>query len=175
MNGKEPSGNAISDLMREHQRRLLFFILGIYPNRDAAEDILQETNHVIWSKRDEFEVGTNFLAWAKTIAKFQTLSFLKSRSSKFWLQFDSELVQDLASEIEERETNLADRKRMLADCLDGLSEIDRELVQRKYTLKESNKKIGRAIGRSEGGLKQAFLRIRRMLRECVSRKELAEG
>jgi len=45
-------------------------------------------------------------------------------------------------------------------------------VTRKYELQQSNKEISEKIGRSEGGLKQAFLRIRRLLRECIERKEL---
>lgn len=159
--------------MGQHQRKLLFFIFGIYPNHDAAEDILQETNRIIWTKRDEFEEGSNFLAWARTIAKFQTLSYLKTRKSKSWLHFDSDLVQDLARKLEQRDSLMEGRKTFLKQCINSLDDKDQELVLRKYQLKETNKQIGEQIGRSEGGLKQAFLRIRRLLRECVQRKEAA--
>ncbi|QEG24865.1 sigma-70 family RNA polymerase sigma factor [Mariniblastus fucicola] len=165
--------NLIRDLVAQYQRQLLFFIFGIYPNHDAAEDILQETNKIIWTKRDEFQPGSNFLAWARTIAKFQTLSYLKTRNSKSWLHFDSNVVYELARKLEDRDSLIEGRKTYLEQCMSLLAEKDQELVLRKYELQETNREISRETGRSEGGLKQAFLRIRRLLRVCVERKEAA--
>lgn len=163
--------NVVRELLGQHQRQLRFYIFGIYPNLDAADDILQETNKVIWVKRDNFQPGTNFVAWARTIAKFQTLSFLKNRNSKSWLHFDSDLVLDLAKKMDERESLLEGRKTYLEECMSSLADKDQELVLRKYELKETNREMSRETGRSEGGLNQSFLRIRRLLRDCVNRKE----
>jgi len=169
--GEETSENVVRELLSQHQRHLLFFIRGIYPNHDAAEDILQETNKVVWVKREDFQPGTNFLAWARTIAKYQVLSYLKTRNSKSWLRFDSDLVHDLARKMEERQSLVDSRKNFLEECVSSLAGKDQELVVRKYELKETNREISGETGRSEGGLKQAFLRIRRLLRDCVKRKE----
>ena len=53
----------------EHQRELYAFILSMLPNLTEADDVLQETNMVLWRKREEFEPGTNFGAWARTVAR----------------------------------------------------------------------------------------------------------
>mgnify|MGYP000113776971 CR=1 FL=1 len=34
------------------------------PGMDGVDDVLQETNVVLWEKRATFEPGTNFRAWA---------------------------------------------------------------------------------------------------------------
>ena len=36
----------------------------------GVADVVQETNLLIWEKRDDFESGTNFKAWAFRIAYF---------------------------------------------------------------------------------------------------------
>ena len=50
------------------QDRLFAYILTLVPRRDVARDILQETNLVLWRRREEFVAGTSFVAWASKVA-----------------------------------------------------------------------------------------------------------
>jgi DNA-directed RNA polymerase specialized sigma24 family protein len=54
-------------LMTKHQSRLRVFIRSLLPGSPDVEDVLQNTNVVLWQKRTEFEHGRNFLAWADRI------------------------------------------------------------------------------------------------------------
>ncbi len=81
-----------------HQAPLLAYILALHPNRSDAQDILQETNVVLWQKIGEFREGTNFKAWAFRVAYLQTLAHFKRHKRGNWLGFSSELVETLASE-----------------------------------------------------------------------------
>jgi len=98
------------ELIREHQNLLHAFIFAICPNHAAADDIQQETNRVLGEKRHQFELGTNFSDWCRKIAHFQTLNYLKQNKRKSCLRFDSDLVQVLARELEERDET-RDQKR----------------------------------------------------------------
>jgi RNA polymerase sigma-70 factor (ECF subfamily) len=51
-------------------------------NWAAAEDILQETAHILWLKFNDFEPGTDFMAWALAIAHYQVLKFRKSQDKR---------------------------------------------------------------------------------------------
>lgn len=125
-------------------------------------------------KRAEFQLGTNFAAWARKIAQLQVMSFLKQRKSKSWLCFDSELVQLLAGSVEKDEVDLAEqRKKMLSACVLELTENDRALIKMKYEQQLSLREISQATGRSEGGLKQAYFRIRKSLGDCIERKMIS--
>jgi DNA-directed RNA polymerase specialized sigma24 family protein len=55
-------------LMTRHQRQIFGYIYALVPNRYDAEDLLQETSLVICEKFNEFEDGTDFVAWACQIA-----------------------------------------------------------------------------------------------------------
>lgn len=161
-------------LIQSHQAQLRGYIFVICPNQSAMEDILQETNRVLWQKRDEFQAGTNFLAWARTIAQYQTLGFLKKHKSKSWLCFDSDLVQTLASETIDRDEARQSRSDALGECVRELPKNYADLIDMRYQMQMSLKEVSAKTGRPEGGLKQAFMRIRKMLRECVERKTVRD-
>jgi RNA polymerase sigma-70 factor (ECF subfamily) len=58
------------ELYLRHQRSIYAFISRLVQNYDESEDLLQKTGLVLWRKFNQFEPGTDFLAWARQIAKF---------------------------------------------------------------------------------------------------------
>src|ERR1700733_14596654 len=78
-------------LFLQHQPRIFSFIVSLVPNRDDAEDLLQETGLTLHHRFHEYEAGTNFLAWACQIAYYKVLDFRK-RSSRHALLYDTQFV-----------------------------------------------------------------------------------
>lgn len=60
-------------LMTDHQWPLRGFILSLMPGSPDVGDVLQETNLVLWQKRRQFKLGTNFFAWACRIARYEVM------------------------------------------------------------------------------------------------------
>src|SRR5215216_2848989 len=79
----------VQQLFVKHQLGLRAFILSLEPNFTDAEDLLQEVFLVITRKANDFEEGTNFFAWACTIARFKLLELLRDRARS----------QDLSEEV----------------------------------------------------------------------------
>ena len=48
-------------LLTRYQQRVYLFILSLVPDRADAEDVLQETNLVLWQKFDDFTPGSDSL------------------------------------------------------------------------------------------------------------------
>ena len=84
-----PSPEEFIQLFTKNQRRLFLFILSQIPHPVEAEEVLQETNVVIWSKADQFRPGSNFLAWSCQIAHFEILK-QRSRRRRSRLQFSDD-------------------------------------------------------------------------------------
>ena len=158
------------ELIRQHQKLLHDFIFSICPDHAAADDIRQETNRVLWVKRIQFSLGTNFSAWCRKIAHFQTLRFLKHNKRKSWLRFDSDLVHALAEAYEDNDEGRKRRSEAMKTCKQALSAEDRKLLNMRYELSMSQRQISEKTKRTEGALKQVFLRIRKTLRLCIERK-----
>ena len=157
-----------------HQAVLLAYILTLHPDRSEAQDILQETNVVLWQKIGEFQPGTNFKAWAFRIAYLQTLAHFKRVKRGHWLGFSSELLETLADEAEPLLNDFEQRQRALRKCVEKLPEKDRDIVRAHYESEQPLAEISAQLGRSVGALKQVLFRVRRTLRACI-KTQLAEG
>ena len=76
------------------QRQLHAFILSMVWNPAEADDVLQETNLVLWEKSGEFDGSRPFLPWAMRFAQLQAMAWLKRRQrQQNRLVFDDELGQ----------------------------------------------------------------------------------
>src|SRR4051812_1550189 len=71
----------VQGLFVQHLPALRGFVLSLVSRFDLVDDIVQETFLIVSAKAGEFERGTNFRAWAWTIARFKALQALESRTS----------------------------------------------------------------------------------------------
>ena len=62
------------NLLVSHQSQIRAFVISLLPGVSEAEDVIQNTNEVLWTKRETFELGSNFKAWALTTARFQVMA-----------------------------------------------------------------------------------------------------
>ncbi len=168
-----PPSEEFVQLFSRNQRRLFLHILALVGNPDDAEEILQETNVVIWSKYSQFRLGTNFVAWAFQIAKFEVLVYRdKKRNSK--LRFSDDLISTIAAESEQTQDELDNRRTALQECLQKLRPQDRELIELRYEPGNRGNSVAETIGRPANSVYQSFSRIRKTLFECVTRRLSAE-
>jgi len=163
--------NRVDEFLRLHARyaaRLHAFILSLLPNWSDAEDVLQETVAVLWSKFDEFQPGTSFFAWACQVARFEVSRFLR-RQHRDRLRFDDETLGLITAAASEMDEHLAARERALAGCVERLPEKDRTLLGLRYREGLTADGIARRVGRSVHAVYKAAKRIRRVLYDCVNR------
>ena len=161
-------------LFTKHQRRLFLLILSQIPDPIDAEEILQNVNVIILKKHDQFQLGTNFLAWAAAIANFEVLKF-RSRRARDRLVFSDQFLTTVAEEALEQSEELERRRLALQACVEKLRTQDRELIQLRYSPGESGKHLAQRIGRPSNSVYQSLGRIRRTLMECIQRRLAAEA
>lgn len=156
-------------LFTHHQRRLFLYILAQVSNPVEAEEVLQETNVVIWSKCAKFQPGTNFLAWVSQIANFEVMKF-RTRKRREKLVFSDEFLHTVAQVSLDRSEELESRRMALIYCLEKLRPKDRELIQKRYAPGERGTNLAEQIGRPVNAVYQSLGRIRRALLECIQRR-----
>jgi RNA polymerase sigma-70 factor (ECF subfamily) len=168
-----PSADFVQ-LFTKSQRRLFLFILAQVGQLADAEEVLQDTNVVIWSKCHQFQPGTNFFAWAGKIATYEILKYRdKKRASR--LQFSDDFIARVAADAVEFNEELEQRREALTECLRRLKPIDRELIQARYAPGENGLKVAERLGRPINSVYQSIGRIRKVLFECVNRRLAAAG
>jgi RNA polymerase sigma-70 factor, ECF subfamily len=160
----------IVSLLTQHQQPLRLYIASLMPGDSAVEDVSQETNTIIWEKRADFELGTNFKAWIFSIARFQVRKFRYSESRNARLVFCEELEDIISEEFPDHLENLAAHHQALQQCLQKLKPSDRDLLHHRYFESSKLESYSSKVGRSVGVLKVTLHRIRNRLLQCIEKR-----
>lgn len=155
-------------LVTEYQQRVHLFILSLVPNRADADEILQETNLVLWRKFDEFQPGSDFRAWAFQVA-YNKVKSLRERHGRQRLRFGEPVMDRLANIAAAGPDRVPIALEALDACKLQLNERDRDLIERRYQPGATVASVAADVGRSVAAVYKAVVRIRRTLHKCIER------
>lgn len=158
--------------LTSHQGAILGYLNTLLPGDPEVADIAQRTNIVIWKKRHEFKTGTNFKAWAFSVAYWEARAWMTKSKRQSWLIFDEELTKKISNRslASSPESSGSEHLDALRKCLFQLSESDRLIVMTHYQHDKSLAECSRILGRSRDALKMSLFRLRRDLRRCIQFK-----
>ena len=156
----------ICGCLGRHERRLRGFILSLVPNWADADDIAQEVRIRLWEQFSSYDPTKDFGAWARTIAYYQILTY-REKQARHRNLVSSEFVDAIAKEIAGLSEELEAEQRALADCFEKLPEAKRDVLMRYYSGQHTTREIAAELGRSFDATRQAILRARIALSDCV--------
>lgn len=163
-------------LLTEHERRLALYVTGLVACPQDAQDVMQEGKIVMWRQFHQFELGTNFPAWARKILFYRILAY-RRRSKRARSEHLGERVLELLSEESEsaiRENRWERRELALQKCVTKLPPDHREILDLRYRDEASIEGISRRTERTEGAVYRLLSRLRKNLYLCVE-KELGHA
>lgn len=166
-NQNAPRDEQFLRLLMSNQDKIYAFILTLVHNSNDAEDIMQDVTTVMWRKYDTFKPGTNFTAWATTIARLLVLKFFeKNRHSK--LSFTPDLEKQLASITTEKLASEGDDLlRILKKCLTKLDSRFYELIKMRYVENKATKVIADERGIATHTMYRMMGKIHELLHRCI--------
>jgi RNA polymerase sigma-70 factor (ECF subfamily) len=158
-------------LVVNHQPALRAFVLSLLPGSPEVDDVIQDTNAEIWTKRGDFRIGTNFKSWMFSVAKFKVMSVWRDRQRcKVWTVPEETLIM-LVERIEDGAfADTESRYEALRFCLDRLRVEDRVLVLNRYIDENNLERLEQKSGRKKDSIKVSLHRIRMALRACMNRR-----
>ena len=161
--------------LTEFQNRIYAFIYSLIGNASQAEDILQETNTVIWKealKSDEPII--EFKAWAFQIAYNQVRSHRK-KISRERLTFSDDLLEKISSSLIVKDENENERQQALASCLQALPHNHQNIIKKRYFQGLSVKDLSTEIGKTANSIAVILFRSRLALMECIQKKTIKKA
>lgn len=161
-------GERFMKLYTAIQRRLYGYIMSLIPDVTAVDDIIQETVTVMWKEFDQFEPGTDFLAWAFCIARNQLYSYIKLRQTQK-KHFSAQTIAAIEEVVEMKHQKADHRFEALRNCLSKLPNKDRELLALRYEVGATLKSVSLRIEQSINTLYNRLYRIRILLLHCIER------
>lgn len=150
-----------------HHAMLRAYIISLMPGMDGVDDVLQETNVVLFEKFATFQPGTNFWAWARAIARLEVKVHRRRLRRQECLMLDEDLAEQLAEHTAALHNDLDERLRALDRCLGRLAENERELIEHRYFSKLTLEGFAARCGRPVESLRVSLFRIRAALRKCI--------
>lgn len=155
-------------ILTREQRRIFYYIFSLLPNRADAEEVLQNTNLVLWRKADSYRHGTSFYRWACGVAHLEVLKW-RERRSRDSITFSASFIEEIGSDLVRHEEVIEQRRLALSDCLRKLSDRDRTLILLRYEEGATTQSVADQLARPIKSVYAALSRIRDQLLECINR------
>lgn len=161
--------SAFIELLAKHDRTLSIYVTGLIGRVQDAQDVIQEGKVVMWQNFDQFELGTNFVAWARQVLFYQVLAYRRKHKKDGVICFSAETLSVINEEAESQmlEQKWLDREEALEGCIKKLDKKKQELVHWRYCDELSVEEIGGKIDKEKGAVYRTLSRLRRTLYECV--------
>jgi RNA polymerase sigma-70 factor (ECF subfamily) len=156
----------VQQLFVQHHSALKAFVLSLWPNVIEADDVLQETFMVVTNKAHEFQSGSNFLSWSRSIARFEVLS---ARRKKMRLPADPAVWDTLLQSCPE---DFANKHKLaaLTQCMAALGPKGRDLLRLRYDQGHGPSEIAQLLSRNVNSINATLAKLRTTLRACVDRQ-----
>ena len=123
---------------------------------------------VMWAKFDEFEPGTDFVAWALCIARYRVLNYRKKKQTEK-VRFSNQTIEVLADQVVAVGDKQDDRRDALRKCLKKLKARDWKLLQLRYELGATTQSVAQRVGRGVDAVYKALNIIHIQLLHCIRR------
>jgi RNA polymerase sigma-70 factor (ECF subfamily) len=157
------------DLYEPHRVPLRGFLLAATGCPHQAEDLAQNVACILLAKFSAYDSTRPFGPWALGIARLEALKWRQQRARRREV-LSAEAIDLMADGLADDFDLFADRRALLPGCIARLQETARRLVALRYDEGLSAKDVAARVGRTPAAIDMALSRIRRTLRECITRK-----
>ncbi len=153
-----------------HRTDIWAFLMGLAKNPNRAEELFQNTYLVICEKWRQYTLGTNFLAWARQIARYEFLASVHPAKRKH-ATVEAGILESVLDDAEPGAEATAHTHEYLRDCMERLTDRSRKVVRMRYWNGMACADLARKLSLSMNGVYTLLSRVRRTLLECIERKE----
>ncbi len=156
-----------------HSRQLYGYIRTLVPDRNNADDVFQATSVVMWKKLGEYKPGTNFLAWACQIARYEICKMRDVEKRQRMLS--DKALDTLCAEYEQRSGQESDRLISLSTCIEKLPPESKWLIEQRYYHERRPQAIADELGRSLASVYRGLARTHKWLLNCIENELAADS
>lgn len=162
---QEGNLEAFGGLMNLHAGRLRGYVSLAAPVPHLVDEIAHETFVFAYRHLHEFQRGTSFFQWLKSIAwnllRCETQRFSRDRAHRR-AYFERRLQE---AESRQRLRPGSPKGELLEKTLERIPPEAREVLDLRYCFSMSMKEIAKRLGRTEAAIRTTLCRLRRQLRD----------
>ncbi len=170
---------AFETVVRHFERPLRAWLAACGAAGVDVDEIAQRSFVAVFTRLDDYTIGTDFAAWLFTIARYQlkTETTRLRRVADYHARYGLDLLQ---RELERRAVDEApeivtERLDHLKTCVEGLGDRMKQFLDWRYDEGIPLDEMAARTGRSVPAIKKQLWKLRCTLRECVEAKMAIEG
>jgi RNA polymerase sigma-70 factor (ECF subfamily) len=162
-------------LVARHQQKLYNYIYSVVKDRDASDDIFQETFIKVINvlRSGTYREEGKFVQWIKRIAHNLTIDYFRKEQKMKYVRSNDEVnVFDVIGNFEDSIETVIIKKQINKDIRSLIKQLPEEqrrvLIMRHYadmSFKEIAEKTGVSINTALGRMRYALLNMRRLAEE----------
>ena len=173
-NGSE---TAFRQLVLAEQQNVRVFLSRYIFCSDHVDDVAQDVFFTAYQKLDQFRNESKFSTWLLGIARNKALQFLRSemrRKKHCKRYFDIAVIEQRLADLGSENVDLQKARIVaLRDCVTGLPNQAKKLIERYYFDRVATSDIAATNDTKEGAIRMKLFRIRKKLAACVASKTSA--
>ncbi|MBK1812500.1 sigma-70 family RNA polymerase sigma factor [Clostridium sp. YIM B02505] len=173
LNGNIDSFNI---LVNKYELIVLRFVYSITKDKEASEDIAQETFITAYNKLYLYDKKYKFSNWLLQISKNKAIDFI--RKFKRVYEANIEDARDVKSKeaSPQEQLEFVDLKKEVTEFIQSLEEVDRQIILLRYSGERTFFDISQILSISESSVKRKYYRLRDKFKNSLYyNKTLGQG
>ncbi len=170
-NGERDAYRVVIDLC---EARLRLIVAGVLPDASVVEDVVQQAFVLAYTKLEAYQIGTGFVPWIATIARYEALNerrrWLADRSLRQRFAIEQRIEQAVGAEPAPLEGIDQATIAGLHACIDALQGRAAAVVKAHYFANQTNEIIATDHGRTPAWVRLVLHRARSALGDCLKSK-----
>lgn len=151
----------------------------ILPDKDLIEDQTQEVFITAYINLYKYEIGTDFLAWLKAVARNHALNARRSWFRRINMENDFcdqvQIEETIDDEVEMLSEELGlNVSESLRHCIDGLADNAKNIINSYYFNQQTSSVIAKQYDRPAGWVRLVLHRGRIALAKCLRQKGVTQ-
>ncbi len=157
----------------EHRAQIWGLLLGLTKDPNKAEDVFQNTYLILCEKWQQYQPGTNFLAWARTIARYEFLASVDPARHRL-IAVEAEVLESALEAAHHGPVEVSAQREALNRCLPALNQRGRSAIELRYGEGLDCGAVAQRLGMTLNALYVLLTRTRQALLQCVDKRLHAE-
>ncbi len=161
---------ALEDVYRRSSGKLFAVVLRILPDRQEAEDVLQDVYLTVWRKADMFDPErASPITWLAALARNRAIDRVRSQGGRTFVSDDVVAAQVDAAPLASEMLEIQEQTSALQTCLGELEPDRADVVRQAFfgglTYEALARRAGVPLGTMKSWMRRSLLRLRTCLGE----------
>ena len=164
----EGDRSAFETVYKATSAKLFGVCLRIFPDKEEAEEALQEAYLTIWNKAASFEAGrASPISWLVTVTRNRAIDRLRSKGKAGFTALDEAAEIADPAPLADAQMLVASDNRVLNSCIDDLNQRDAHFIRCAFVAGATYAELANSEDEPLGTVKSRIRRALIKLRSCM--------